>query len=67
MGEVVFEFPIRITMKLTGGDTTYPDVGCFFVASFFAPFDTNLGSEPSDIFVILEIGPKFDLGAGFLT
>ncbi len=67
MGKIILEFPISIAMKFASRNTTDSDVGSLLVTGFFAPFNTDFGSETSDVFVILKISPKFDLGTRFLT
>ena len=67
MGKIIFELPVGVAVELASGDTAYSDIGGLFAASFFAPFDANLGGEARDVFIILKVSPKFYLGAGFLT
>ena len=67
MSKIIFELPVGIAVELASGDAAYPDIGGLLMAGFFAPFNANLGGKARDVFVILKVSPKFDLGAGFLT
>ena len=65
MDKIISKVPVRITVEFAGGNVTDADIGGF--AALFpllAPGETDLGGEFGDVFVILKISPKFDLGAG---
>ena len=65
MDEIILEVPVGIAVELTGGNPADTNIGRFTLARFLAPSNTKFSGELGDIFVIFEISPKFDLGAGF--
>lgn len=65
MHKIISKMPVGITMEFTSRKLTHANIGGFATASFFAPCNTDFGSELSDVFVILKVSPKFNPGAGF--
>ena len=69
MSEIILEMPICVTVKFASWNTTDTNVGGFQTALFLfvAPGKADFGGELGDVFVILEVSPKFYLGAGFFV
>ena len=69
MNEIITKRPVGIAVELAGWNTTDTDIWAAFVflLAIFSPGNANFRRKFSDVFVILKIGPKFNLGARLLA
>lgn len=63
MLEIIPETPVGVAMELTGRNPADADVSGLLGASCLTPGNADFSGKLGDVFMVFEIGPKFDLGA----